>query len=788
MNESQTRLEKIDPKLRESGWGVVADSRILTEQSAYLIAPGRIGSKRRRAKKVDYVLLYRGVKLAVIEAKRDELPASEGVAQAKKYAHNLRIRYTYATNGDEIYAIDMETTHEGEVAEFPTPDELWRMTFGDHVEEWREKFMLEPYFSNSSKTPRYYQENAISATLDAISEGQNRILLTLATGTGKTFIAFQIAWKIYQTRWSLLKNARRPRILFLADRNILAGQALNDFGGFDEKIMTRITPDTISKKGLPTGHNIYFTIFQTFMSGEGKPNYQGYSSDFFDLIIIDECHRGGANDESSWRGILEYFSPAVQLGLTATPKRKINADTYQYFGRPVYTYSLRQGIDDGYLTPFRHCKMQSNIDDYIYSPDDDVVSGDVEEGKVYTEADFYAGRIEIKQRDEARVAEFMKYIDANEKSIVFCATQNHAGQVRDMINRHKKIKNVNYCVRVTANDGKIGEGFLKEFQDNDKLIPTILTTSQKLSTGVDARNVRNIILLRPINSIIEFKQIVGRGTRLFDGKDYFTIYDFVKAYDRFEDLEWDGEALCPQCGELECDCEGDKKVFTPKPPCSVCGMRPCECPPIPKICKDCGCDPCVCPPKTKLTIKLSDGRMRAIKHIKSDMFYGAEGKPVSIETFLNTMLGDMSSFFSSEQELKEKWSNPTTRIRLLQELDNAGYGEEVLRNIQQIIEADDCDLLDVLEYISYNVEPIERSKRVESRSRVIYDGLSAEQQEFVDFLISKYISVGVSELSMDKLPTLLAMKYGTASDAIKTIGSPTLTTQTFINFQQGLYR
>lgn len=788
MNESQTRLEKIDPKLQAAGWGVVADSRILTEQSAYVIAPGRVGSKRRNPKKVDYVLLYRGVKLAVIEAKRDELPASEGVAQAKEYASCLCIRYTYATNGDEIYAIDMETTQEGAVASFPSPTELWQMTFGDEIEEWREKFMLEPYFSNSAKPPRYYQENAISAVLNAVAADKKRMLLTLATGTGKTFVAFQIAWKLYQTHWSLLKNNRRPRILFLADRNILAGQALNDFGGFDDKIMTRITPEAIAKKGLPTGHNIYFTIFQTFMSGEGKPNYKGYSPDFFDLIIIDECHRGGANDEGNWRGILEYFSLAVQLGLTATPKRKLNADTYQYFGNPLYTYSLRQGINDGYLTPFRHCKMQSNIDDYIYSPDDDVISGEVEEGKVYKESDFYAGKITIKQRDEARVAEFMKYIGANEKSIVFCATQNHAGQVRDMINRHKKVKNTNYCVRVTANDGAIGENFLKEFQDNDKLIPTILTTSQKLSTGVDARNVRNIILLRPIHSIIEFKQIVGRGTRLFDGKDYFTIYDFVKAYERFEDLEWDGEALCPRCGELECTCEGDKKEFTPKPPCPICGMRPCECPPTPKVCNVCGCEPCICPPKEKLAIKLSDGRERAIKHIKSDMFYGADGKPVSVESFLNTMLGDMPNFFSSEQELKEKWSTPHTRKELLQKLEIAGYGETVLRDLQQVIDAEDCDLLDVLEYISYNVEPIERAKRVESRSTVIYDGLSGEQREFVDFLIDKYIHVGVDELSMDKLPILLGMKYGTVRDAINEIGDLNITTQTFVNFQQGLYR
>ena len=786
MNESQTRLEKIDPKLREVGWGVIADSRILTEQNAYTIAPGKVGTRSKSPKKVDYILMYRGVKLAVIEAKKDELPASEGVMQAKEYASMLRIRFTYATNGDEIYAIDMTSGDEGDITKFPSPDELWFATYGAIIENWKEKFITEPFYTNSNKTPRYYQENAINCTLDAISEGRNRILLTLATGTGKTFIAFQIAWKLYQTRWNLNKNGRRPKILFLADRNILANQAINDFDGFNDKIMTRITPAGISKNGIPTGHNIYFTIFQTFMSGE-TPNFYGYTPEFFDLIIIDECHRGGANNESNWRGILDYFAPAVQLGLTATPRRKENADTYQYFGRPVYEYSLKQGIDDGFLTPFRHCKMQSNIDDYIYSPDDDVLSGEVEEGKVYNETDFYAGRIEIKQRDELRVAEFMKYIGATEKTIVFCATQNHAGQVRDMINRIKKIKNPKYCVRVTANDSTQGETYLKEFQNNDKTIPTILTTSQKLSTGVNARNVRNIVLMRPINSIIEFKQIIGRGTRLFDGKNYFTIYDFVKAYERFNDPEWDGQPVCPTCGEVNCECNGGD-VVRPKPVCSICGMRPCECERIPKPCKVCGCDPCICPPKTKLKIKLSDGRVRQIKHIKSDMFY-AGGKPVSIADFLEKMFGELPQFFSSEAELKEKWSNPKTRAELLEALRAAGYGIEVLKSIQEVLDAESCDLLDVLEYVAYSIEPIERIKRVEDRRTQIFDGLSSKQQDLVEFIISKYISQGVTELAMEKLPILLQMRYGTAGDAVKHFGGNTaLIQQTFTNFQQGLYR
>ena len=308
--------------------------------------------------------------------------------------------------------------------------------------------------------------------------------------------------------------------------------------------------------------SLFFTIFQTFMSGppkDGKPSpYFGeYPPDFFDFIVIDECHRGGANDESNWRGIMEYFAPAVQLGLTATPKRQENADTYAYFGEPVYIYSLKEGINDGFLTPFRVKQIATTLDEYVYTPDDQVVEGEVESGKRYTEADFNK-IIEIKEREAHRVKLFMEQINQNEKTLVFCATQDHALAVRDLINQMKTSTDPNYCQRVTANDGELGNQHLRDFQDNEKTIPTILTTSQKLSTGVDARNIRNIVLMRPINTMIEFKQIIGRGTRLYDGKDYFTIYDFVKAYLHFSDPEWDGEPLEPE-------------------PCKKCGSYPCQC-------------------------------------------------------------------------------------------------------------------------------------------------------------------------------------------------------------------
>lgn len=393
MNEAETRAELIDPKLKGSGWGVVAGSRVMRE---YHITAGKIqaGGTRTKPLIADYILVHNGRKLAAIEAKGEGVALGEGVAQAKNYAEKLQLGYAYASNGTEIYQICMKTGAEGLVANFPTPDKLWQQIFSKH-NEWRDKFNSIPFEElGGTKSTRFYQEIAVNNALASIADEKTRILLTLATGTGKTFIAFQIAWKLFQTRWNLKRDgSRRPRILFLADRNNLADQAYNDFSAFPEDALARIRPDEIKKHcRVPTNGSIFFTIFQTFMSGRDKdgnpaPYFGEYPPDYFDFIIIDECHRGGSNDESNWRGILEYFSPAVQLGLTATPKRQQNIDTYRYFGEPVYVYSLKEGINDGFLTPFKVKLIQTTIDEYVYVPDDQIIEGEVEEGKVYQEAD-----------------------------------------------------------------------------------------------------------------------------------------------------------------------------------------------------------------------------------------------------------------------------------------------------------------------------------------------------------------------------------------------------------------
>ena len=776
MNEAETRAELIDPKIRKVGWGDIEGSFVRRE---FKITNGEIkpGNIRAGVISADYVLIYKNRKLAVIEAKRDELPVSDGVSQAKDYAQKLKIHTTYSTNGHKIYEInyskndkgEMFITSEGEVDKFPSPEELWTKTFKDK-NDWSSKFdtiNFEPF--KGIREPRYYQEIAINNALDAIAEKQQRILLTLATGTGKTVIAFHIAWKLFQAKWNIQRDGgRAPRVLFLADRNILANQAFNSFSAFDENALVRIKPSDVKDKGhVPTNGSVFFTIFQSFMSGpKNKPYYGQYPADFFDLVIVDECHRGGAKDESRWRGILEYFSTAVQIGLTATPKRNFNADTYAYFGEPVYTYSLKEGIKDGFLTPFKVKIIQTDMDEYVYAGDDDVVAGEeqIEEGEVFKEKDFNK-RIIIEGKERDRVKTMLNSINPKEKTLVFCANIAHAGMIRDIINQLTVNPPVDYCVRVTSRDAKTGDTHLRQFQDNEKTLPTILTTSQKLSTGVDALNIRNIVLMRPVNNMIEFKQIIGRGTRLFEDKFYFTIVDFAGASINFSDPEWDGEPIPEEPPKPK-----PKEPFEPGEEDG--GEEPLE----PK------------PPKEKIIIKLAEGKELAIKSMSTTLFY-FQGQQVSAEEFIKKLFNTimLPDFFKSEEELREMWSSPITRNALLKKLEDNGFSKQDLKSIQTLIEAENSDLFDVLEHIAYQKKPITRKTRVTNAEEKIHSNLSANQKDFIDFVLSKYVEGGVEELDINRLSDLIVLKYKALQDGEKILGNPEGIKNMFVDFQKYLY-
>ncbi len=772
MNEAETRAELIDPQLAASGWGVVDGSSIRRE---FFITPGCLegGGRRAKSSQADYVLVYRNTQLAVVEAKSDMQSLTAGVAQAKDYARKLSIRFAYSSNGKGIYCIDMVNGEERAIASFPTPDELWICTFASE-NEWRDRFASIPYPDKGGGWElRFYQDIAVRRVLEAISTGRDRILLTLATGTGKTSIAFQIVWKLFQARWNLSREpTKRPRILFLADRNILANQAMNDFTGFaafEDNALVRINPGDLRKKGrVPTNASVFLTIFQTFMSGpvlEGKPTswFGQYPPDFFDFIVIDECHRGGANNESTWRGILDYFSPAVQLGLTATPRRTDNTDTYSYFGEPVYSYSLKEGINDGYLTPFRVKQISTSLDEYIYTSADIVEEGEVETGRLYSEPDFNR-IIEIQQRERQRVEILLSQIDQRQKTLVFCANQEHALVIRDLINQLKASTDPNYCQRVTADDKELGDTYLREFQDNEKLIPTILTTSQKLSTGVNARNVRNIALLRPVNSMIEFKQIVGRGTRLYDGKDYFTILDFVKAYQLFNDPEWDGPPKEPEAIDRD-----PGKRRKPKQPEHLesdgKSMR-----------------------QNKVRIKLGDGKERSIQHMMMTSFWHPDGKPMSSTEFIELLYGKLPEFVKDESELRTLWSSPSTRSKLLEGLAEKGIAADQLTEMQSIISAEDCDLFDVLAHVAYAITPIPREIRAQQARLYVLSRFTSKQQIFIDFVLQNYVDFGVAELAQKKLSALLLLKYqNSIADAVADLGEPEVIGQVFSGFQKYLY-
>ena len=817
MNEAQTKHDLIEPALREAGWGIVEGSRLRLE---FPITQGRLIGQGRRATPLfaDYVLEYKNRRIGIIEAKKRDLYYTDGVGQAKDYAERLNIRYTYSTNGAQIYEVDMEEGVEGDVSRYPTPQELWDKTFPPPIEDykkeianWRDRLFEVPFEDRGGTwQPRYYQNNAITRVIEAIAGKKDRILITLATGTGKTAVAFQIAWKLFHAKWNLKRDAqRRPRILFLADRNILADQAFNAFNAFDtidENIKVRISPKEIKKKGhVPKNGSIFFTIFQTFMTSsqngeeeeeendslpmaaEPKGSYESksfnfgeYSPDFFDFIIIDECHRGGANDESSWRAIMDYFAPAVQLGLTATPKRDVNGDTYDYFGEPVYTYALKDGINDGFLSPFRVNEIATNYDEYTVTSDDKILQGQAEVGDTFTYKD-YGRNIIIEQVERYRVEHFMKRINQNQKTLVFCATQVHAALIRDIINQTVENKNINYCHRVTADDGSIGEAHLRDFQDNEKSVPTILTTSQKLSTGVDAPEIRNIVLLRPVNSMVEFKQIVGRGTRLYDGKDYFTVYDFTRAHDHFKDPGWDGP---PEAPEPPGGGGGNGQ------PCKKCVQKPCVCEkPIEDPCPICLNWICVCEgePKEMVKVSLSNGKALEIDATSKTSFWSPEGKPISAAEFIQKLFGELPGFFTSEEELRKIWSKPGTRSKLLTELEEKGYTNSQLEDLTKLVRGENSDLFDVLSYVAYQKDLVPRLDRAES-AKIQLGDYNPAQQNFLNFVLDQYVKEGFEELDNAKLTPLLHLKYHSITDAKSALGEIASIRNTFVGFQERLYQ
>ena len=764
MNEAQTRYNYIDPALRDAGWET-APAKIAVEQT---VAPGRVESDGRSHSplRADYVLMYAGRRIAVVEAKKYSADVGEGETQARFYAKALGVRFAYCTNGRSVRSIDLAlgTTSDVEFMVFPTPQELLPLLAqSDGESELERRARQVPWAKPGGREVRYYQERAVESVIRVLGRGGKNALVTLATGTGKTMIAFQIVWKLMRSLWSKAGlDVREPRVLFLADRNILADQAMETFDLPPGKCY-RLRAATDEP---PLDRSVYFTLYQTLMGkgegddiGEGELHvkYTKFRRDFFDLVIIDECHRGGARDESAWRVVLDYFGGASHLGLTATPRRDVNGDTYAYFGEPVYRYSLRQGVSDGFLTPYRVKRCRSTLTTYKYQAGD-VVSGDdeLDKDKYYSTDELERERIRIKERDRHFVRELYEVMPANEKALVFCATQEHALRIAQIIReeaRRRGVHAAHYCERVTAEDGEAGERFLRQFRNSENLVPTVLTTSRKLSTGVDACNIRSIVLMRGVKSMVEFKQIVGRGTRLFDGKPYFTIYDFTDATDKFTDPEWDGETPSDPPGGT------GKSGISGLSGESGEGGGPC---PV------CGCAPCICetPAKRPIDVKLASGRVISA-YWEDKVFFDSE--MLSAAEFLTRFAKAVREATRTPELLRESWADMARRKDLIDAMELAGFDPDRLREIQLNTGRQAFDILDVMLDIAYDVEPVTRAFRARRAEREERN-LGGERKALFEVIVGNYVRDGVWTLTAESFRDLLLQRYATISGAYSALG------------------
>lgn len=765
-SESDTRSKLIDPVLKSSGW---EETHIVRE---YYFTDGRklIGGKRGERYFVDYLLSFKNTNLAIVEAKAENVDPLEGLQQVINYAEKLKIDMVYATNGHKIYAHDMREGKGEWVSTFAPPQSLFDKKFGN-LSPTQNSTITQHFYLDGTKKPRYYQQIAVQKSIEAIANGKPRVLLTLATGTGKTYIAFQIVYRLFESRWSRSGVPKRPRVLFLADRNILINQAINEFNPLEKECVVVNGKEIAKRNGkVPTNANIFFAIYQAISErksdeADTENDFSGYfkqyDKDFFDLIIIDECHRGSANEQSSWRDILNHFSSAVHVGLTATPKRDDNGDTYAYFGEPVYEYSLGDGINDGFLTPYKVKRIQTNIDEYTFNPDD-IIQGELENGIAKLEQ--FEKEVVIPKRTELLAKTILNHISKMDKTIVFCVNQQHALDMKIAIDQHKTIKANDYCVRVTSNEGKIGVNFLEAFQNNDLDLPVILTSSKMLTTGVDAKNVRNVVLTAPIRSMTEFKQIIGRGTRTFEGKDFFTIIDFVGATNLFYDERWDGTS--EPLEEFTCN---DKKEPANEPK--------------PKETNE-GDDK----KKEKTTIEIKSKKLRVINIETS--YVGSDGKPLKTSEYLTLLVGILGEFYDDEAKLREVWANPKSRRALLERLRAMNIDDEQLEDLKTIFDAPQSDIYDVLAHLSFNLELKTRSERVLSveHGDFLKRHHSEKAKAFLEFILERYEKEGVKELDEDKLSSLIELSRIDKSELKHAFGGVAHIKEEYLELQREIYK
>lgn len=752
ITEADTCRKYVTKKLYDAGW---TDDQI-SEQKTF--TDGRIivaGSKvkRRKQKRADYILrATRDYMLAVVEAKAAYKHPGDGMQQAKEYAEILGLRFAYSTNGHSIIEHDFITGKETEMDAFPTPADLWnKIKSADNITDDQAMKIMAPLFPVSGKTPRYYQEIAINRVVQAVIKGQKRVLLTMATGTGKTFVAFQICYKLWNSRWNRTGEHRRPRILYLADRNILVDDPKDKMFTPFEEARYKIEGGEISKS-----REMYFAIYQAIAEDERRPGlYKEFSPDFFDLVIVDECHRGSANDESRWREILDYFKPAYQLGMTATPLNEDNRNTYEYFGNPVYTYSLRQGIEDGFLAPYVVHRVLTSADAFGWRP----TKGELDRyGREIPDAEYgtrdFERFVALRARTEAiasHITDYLKKTDRFAKTIVFCVNQEHAEEMRMALNNLNAdlVKDYpDYVCRVVSDEKAIGRGHLSRFQELETTAPVILTTSQMLTTGMDAPTCKNVVIARVINSIVEFKQIIGRGTRVRDdyGKLYFTILDYTGSATRlFADPDFDGEPVVVT--EVEIDNKGEE----------VGEPTTIEEPSEAESGEDNG--------EVIIDFPPDDGEGMPRKYyvdngsveITAQMVYELDpnGNKLRVTRYTDYTVEKVRSIYTSAAQLRSAWSNADQRAAIIESLEERGIDfDELAKATNQ----PDADPFDLLCHIAFNA-PLrtrrERAEMLRKNKKDFFDQYSPEARAVLIEILEKYENHGIAQF---KIPDILKVE------------------------------
>ena len=744
MSEEDIKLKFITPSIMDKGWGYdnISMEKMVKFTDGKINLRGNLFS-RSKAKYADYMLYYnKATPIAIVEAKDATHSISYGMQQAKEYAMMMNIPFAYSSNGQGFQEYDFLTGKERTLAmeDFPTKEELYeRFTSENHngegLSEKELKVINQPFcVGQDIFPPRYYQRNAVNNTINAVAQGKKRLLLVMATGTGKTYTAFQIVYR-------LLKAGLVKKVLYLADRNVLVDQSIQqDFKPL-QKTIHKVDYQKDLNSGI-TAYEVYFSLYQQLIGQGGKQQYKElFKPDFFDLVIVDECHRGSAKDDSNWREILEYFDSAIQLGMTATPKETKYQSSINYFGEPVYTYSLKQGIEDGFLAPFRVVNITTNIGDEWRPTVGQVdVYGNEIEDRIYNNSDYdYKIIIEDRIREVSeQITHYLKHTDRMAKTIVFCADEDHAERMRiALVNANSDMcqKNPDYVVRITGSD-PYGQSKLDYFISVAEKYPVIATTSKLLSTGVDCKMVKLIVLDQRISSMTEFKQIVGRGTRIREkeGKTHFTIMDFRNVTRLFADPDWDGEA------EIDPDYPPDETVITPAEPCPVCGQFPCVCP-----CPICGHYPCECEGTNKSPKPFVDKNGCSVTVInKVVSVYDTNGKLLRTESVTDYTKKNINDNYTNLDDFILHWNKAEKKAEITDLLRESGIDLQALKEDQGMAEVDDFDFIC---HIAYGKKPLTRRERAENvKKRDVFNKYGAEARKVLEALLEKYAMDGITQL------------------------------------------